>query len=184
MMKRRGFTLVELMVTTALLGGILVVLSLIISGSSQNTSFLTGRGVLTATVSNAVETITSYALLGSDLPAAYSTTSHTYSRGPSTLILSIPSVDALGAPIASSFDSVVVDCVQGECTLYIFPAGGSSRAQTQRTVISGLASSSFVYDLTPGRKIITVVFTGSQISHGNTVLFPMTQTTYLFNQST
>ncbi|NCO44224.1 prepilin-type N-terminal cleavage/methylation domain-containing protein, partial [Candidatus Berkelbacteria bacterium] len=64
MMRRRGFTLIELMVTTALLGGILIVLGIILSGSYQQTAFLTGRGAMTGSVTNALETITSYALLG------------------------------------------------------------------------------------------------------------------------
>lgn len=185
MMRTHGFTLIELMVTTALLGGILIVLGIIVSGSYQNTAFLTGRGAMTGNVTNALETITSYTLLGTDLPATYTNGDETYTRGPSTLIVAIPSLDAQGATLPSSSDNVIVNCISsGECTLVLYPALGSSRAQTQRVIISELTGATFMYGLTQGHKNVTVTLIGGHESHGNTITFPMTQTIYLLNQPT
>jgi len=185
MMRRRGFTLIELMVTTALLGGILIVLGIILSGSYQQTAFLTGRGAMTGSVTNALETITSYALLGADMPATYTYSSTTYTRSPSTLIMAIPSLDAQGATIPSSSDTVIFNYVSatGECTLFIYPANGSNRSQTQRVIVNVLSNATFTYGLTQGQKQVTVTLTGKQDSHGNTITFPITQTTYLLNQA-
>lgn len=180
----RGFTLIELVVTTALLGGILILLGVIVSASYQNTSFLTGRGAMTAALSNTLETITSYVVLGSDLPATYTHDSVTYTQGPSTMIIAIPSLNAQEEALPSLFDTVVIDCaqVQSECSLGVFPASASSRTQTNRTIASGLTETLFSYVQTSGQKSVTVTLTGSQETHGTTTTFPVTQTIYLLNQ--
>ncbi|NCO44039.1 hypothetical protein GW889_00735 [Candidatus Berkelbacteria bacterium] len=49
--------------------------------------------------------------------------------------------------------------------------------------MNGLSNATFTYGLTQGQKQVTVTLTGKQDSHGNTITFPITQTTYLLNQA-
>ena len=106
-----------------------------------------------------------------------------YTASPTTVIISLPSVDSQGGVVEGKFDTIIFDYISGTQTLteYIFPDIASTRQKVARDLANNLASVNFSTNLT-SKKYVTISLTGKQMVSGRQVDFPLTQTVYIMNQ--
>lgn len=185
MLKRRsGLTLIEVLVTVALVGGVIGVLTLVITSGFQGAAFFQTRGQTASGLAYSLETIASSATLASNLPATYTSGSNNYTASSSTLIITLPSIDTQGAAISGSSDTIVYvyDSNTKDITQYTYPAQASARSQDTRKIAKDLVGATFTQNLS-GSKYVTINLTGAQTESGRQINFPLSQTVYLINQT-
>jgi hypothetical protein len=125
---RRGFTIIEILVTMGLFVLMIAALVLLYQGYgtlfvSEQTSFW-----MKTSANIAVTEIEHATLQANRILASYTISGTTYTTGPSTLVLELPSTDASGGVISGAFDHVVF-YVSGTVLYRLIEANPASQRQ-------------------------------------------------------
>src|SRR5687768_12128464 len=94
--KRRGYTLIELMVSSAIISLVVTILSLLIIDAFTNVHKILSRTDLTNQSKQVLETISRNTRLAQDLPDSVTINGTTYQASASTLILTLASINSAG----------------------------------------------------------------------------------------
>jgi prepilin-type N-terminal cleavage/methylation domain-containing protein len=165
-----GFTLIETLVVTALMGLLLVVLYdfFLIT----NTFFYTANGEVSAATNArmAVTEITTLTRTSSHALASRTFSGVSYTAGPTTLILELPAVGVSGAVIVGVYDYVVFYLTNGVLYEKVEANGSSSRLSRTRILADTVSALTFTYDNADYSliKAVTVDLTTQAVVKGQT----------------
>ncbi len=146
---RRGFTLAEVLVVTGLMS---ILISLGVGIFLANNKFYqnqTGKVLNVNVTREAADRINEYTRLGITFATSHIYNLVTYTTGPETLILQIPSVESDGDIISGVFDYVIITKDLGAANrllLIVDSHPSSSRLARFYEITSALTSLSFTYD--------------------------------------
>jgi prepilin-type N-terminal cleavage/methylation domain-containing protein len=179
----RGFTLMEIVIVVGLFAILSLVLALLFL--YFNTTYLLGTArVDTAGSARNVMSVAEELLL----PARYTLTSRTFSGTPytadsTTLILEIPSYDASGAVIASTYDYAVMYKTGNSVYLLVEADASSERKSGTKLLSSYVSDLTFTYDNAnfPQVTSVDVDITTSTTTKGITTAADLREKVYLRN---
>lgn len=179
----RAFTLIEVAITVALfivlaLGveQLYVVYTRVVNVQTASIGAALGASSIMDAVKNA-------GLQADHVVASHAFSGTTYSSGTSTVVFELPSVDASGSVIGSSFDYIGIYATGTSAYRVTDAAAGSARASGQKLLTSFLSSLSFTYDNSSFPSVASVIAdaTTSAVSHGQTTQVHLSEHVYLRN---
>ena len=174
-LNEKGYTLFEVLIFAALAGVIGIVLSIVMVNSNQ--LFITqsnkiNQGVgINSALSDINEAIRNAAFIATGYPVA----SPTYTTSASTLVLAIPSIDASGNIISSTYDYYVVtkDSANPKILrLLMFKDPSSSRSNNNKVLLTDLKVVQFTYldkdsnSVSPNSAVKVNIVLNSQVDSG------------------
>lgn len=181
---RRGFTLVEVLTVIAISIALLFVLTQTYVSYNQSFGYVMASTDATQSAAIIIKETSSAILQANAVLASRSFSGTTYTSGPSTLVLSIPSVDAFGNILTNKYDYVAFysDGTAAYKKLEADPS--SARVSSTRQLTSALQSLTFSYDsgdFGAVRKVEVNVSTQRQVK-GQTASSQLKQQNYLRNK--
>lgn len=149
-MKRRGITLVEMLITLVILGMIVVVVASLFIGSGQFASDERARIDVGISASRTLGPLDEILREGKEVLASAIVNSTTYTSDHDTLVFSLPSINSGGATDAANSDTAVitVDTTNPDNTvlrLLIDPASGTYRPANQQVILENIKDVYFRY---------------------------------------
>ena len=117
------------------------------------------------------------------MAASATINSTTYTTNSTTLVLSLPSIDASGNAIASTYDTVVFYTSGGTAYAIVSADASSDRDSRTKQLATGVTALTFTYDNpTPSSaRNVTVDATVNTSYAGTTMSYHMNQRAYLRN---
>lgn len=142
-MKKSGFTLVEVMFAATI--GLLVMgmIMILYVGANQNMILGMTLAEINADARLAMDRIVRDIRWGSEIETSRTVGTTTYFTGNDEIIIKVPSIDAGGTIIASTFDYVIYALDASDATnlrKIIDPDGSSSRSSSNQVVASNINS--------------------------------------------
>ena len=180
----RAFTLIEVTVVIALF--VVMMVAVIRFFTTYSSSFLYSRSMMSVSSSagNVVNDVTEYGLSADQVESSHTFGATNYTSSASTLILELPSVDASGVVLPSSYDYVVY-YKDGAYVYRTLEAGAGSTRRAGTKLLSD-AVSSLVFDYattTPANATsVNVSVTTQKSPHGQSVQSKLGNTIYLRNK--
>lgn len=180
---KSGFTLIEVAITVALfvvlaLGveQLYVAYSRIVNVQTASIGVALGASAIMDAVKNA-------GLQADHVVASHAFAGTTYASGTSTVVFELPSVDASGSIIGSTFDYVGIYATGTSAYRVTDAAAGSVRPSGTKLLTSFLSSLSFTYDSSSFPSVASVAAdaTTSAASRGQTTMVHLSERVHLRN---
>lgn len=147
--KAAGFTLVEILVVTGLVGILMVIGVAIYLANNRFYETESGEIFSVANTRDAADKISEYGRLAAGLVSSHVYASVTYNTGATAAVFRVPSINSSGQIITGTYDYVVIgrDPENSSRLILILDADpGSSRTERTLQLTDKLAALSFTYD--------------------------------------
>ncbi|PIS41569.1 MAG: hypothetical protein COT25_02365 [Candidatus Kerfeldbacteria bacterium CG08_land_8_20_14_0_20_42_7] len=145
---RKGLTLVELLVSIGIIAIVMVIMVTILA--SQNSSFQEEsiRNKLATDQTQALNDIQYNLISGSEIQASYTDNGITYTTDENTVVIAMPTIDAIGDPVANQSDMYIIDKPTASSLMHILlitdPQSG--RLAQDKTAITNVSDLVIRYD--------------------------------------
>ena len=182
-MKRLGFTLVETMIVMALSVVMLGALGFLIYSFNSSTSYEQIAARSAESARSVMKEVESLAPVADHILVSHNFSGTIYTSSSSVLILEIPSIDASGSAIASTYDYAVFYVVGTRAYRLLVANAASKRVSGTKQLSDTVSSLSFSYptaDLLLADSVTISVQTSAQ-SRGKTSVDSRSEELYLRN---
>lgn len=183
-MKKKGITLIEVLVTSGLIGAISTLLIYSLIFGMQSSDYTINRSGDTGNASIAINDISKSILLSISLVDRITYQSVEYVSDSDTLILQLPAIDSQADVVVGSSDYIIYDYDVGSKTLKekILPSESSSREFALRNLLENVKSVSFVTNNSSKGKTVLVNLDINSVSGGKISNYMLSRTVRLRNQ--
>ncbi len=142
----RGFTLIEVLITTALTVMLMLALSYVYVGFSRTFPYVESSIAVTSGGSQIVDETREAALQATHILASHAFSGTTYTSGSTTAVFELPAITSAGATISGSYDYIGIYASGTDAYRLIDAAPASSRTSGSKKLTSVLDSLLFTYD--------------------------------------
>lgn len=168
--KPKGESLIEVMITVALVSIVIFILTVFMTKVLDEVTYITGRSDLTQETSLTLDNIVRNIRLAQSLPNTYQFDNTTYTSSATTLIISLPSIDANNNVINGESDIIIYyqdPTLSTKLDQIIIPANNSVRPTHQGSVFTNLGQIKFTQSSNNQSTKVDVQITGQKIINNN-----------------
>jgi uncharacterized membrane-anchored protein YhcB (DUF1043 family) len=183
-LKPKGESLIEVIITTALVSTIVIILTMFMMRVLDNVVYITDRSNLTQETSLTLDNINRNIRLAKSLLSDYQNGATHYTTSATTLILSLPSLDSNNNIISNQYDTIIYSQDQSDTSHLnevVVPASGSIRPERHGAVFTSLGEITFTRTITSKSIKIDTKITGQQTINNNLSRFSLESTSSLRN---
>ncbi|TSC70821.1 MAG: hypothetical protein G01um101449_273 [Parcubacteria group bacterium Gr01-1014_49] len=179
----RAFTLIEVLITTALFAVLIGAITQLYVVFGRMVSLKQSTIGATLSVSAITDAVRGAGLEAGGVASTHVFSSTSYSSGTTTVIFELPAVDASGAPIVNTYDYVGVHATGTSVYRFIDAAPGSFRTSGTKQLTNVLDELRFTYDQPDFASVtsVTVDATTSAVAAGETMFRHLRERVYLRN---
>ncbi len=178
-----GFTLIEMLITIALFAIIMLVLFNLFDWHNRLFYFQQAQVYVSGSARSSLNDLSNYIAQSQAVLASHTFSGTNYNSGANVLVLQLPSADASGNILASTFDYVVFYTSSNQLMEQVAPAAGSFRTQVTKQLSDTLNTITFTYDNADFTQVKSVtVNIATQAKAGKqTVNYTLNQKVFLRN---
>ncbi|MEK7086215.1 MAG: prepilin-type N-terminal cleavage/methylation domain-containing protein [Patescibacteria group bacterium] len=180
---KRGFTLVEVLITTALFTALMVAVVQLYVVYGRVILFQKSSIGIVLGGSSIVDAVRMAGLQATHVVASHSFSGASYNSGTMTAIFELPAINASGAIITSAYDYIGISASSTNVYRLIDAAPGSARVSGTKQLTTVLGALSFTYDNTSFPSVTSVIVdaTTTAILKGSTAQTHLRERIYLRN---
>lgn len=177
-MRKKGVSLIELLITVAMIGGVVTLLTMVMIDGFKNFDFVSLRANLLSQTSLTLEGISRDIRLANGLPSTFTYSGQTFNASSTVLILTLPSIDATGQIIPGTNDTIVYypDVSGGALNELVVPGSGSARPSQNKAILTVLDQVNFAVTDAYQGKSIALTLSSKDIFEGRISGFSLTNT--------